>query len=254
MSDIISSSTKHATPISFMKIIVKFNFLFSFRSNFRFVWPWEDWAYVIDFPRWSPQRIFVQEVLDKEVRLSYWDKIKQSIDHTNSLEQLLPPRGGPSFKFSTEEGNEITDSHSLSSELVSMVKGKKTARELSSWADEKITAVHGTQVALEVVVQTLLYIGSKSFTHLTTVLERYGQVVASLCTNEEREVALIEEVSSFWKTNNQMTALTIDRMMAYRLVSNLAIVSWVFSPVNVDQFHLSDRSWEVSSLSQLYET
>lgn len=126
------------------------------------------------------------------------------------------------------------------------MKGRKTARELSSWAEEKIISVHGSKDALEVVVQTLLDIGSKSFTHLTTVLERYAQVIAGLCSDEEKQVWLINEVSSFWKNSTQMTALTIDRMMGYRLVSNLAIVAWVFSPVNVDQFHLSDRSWEVS--------
>ncbi|XP_078440701.1 ARM repeat superfamily protein isoform X2 [Wolffia australiana] len=214
-------------------------------SNFRFVWPWEDWAFVIDHPKWSPQRIFVQEVLEKEVRLSYWDKIKQSVDHANSLEQLLPPRGGTCFKFSTEEGKEITSAQSLSSELSGMVKGRKTSRELSTWLEEKIVSVHGSRIALEVVVQTLLHIGSKSFTHLTTVLERYGRVISSLCSDEEKQVALIEEVSSFWTNNCQMTAMTIERMMAYRLVSNLAIVAWVFSPANVEQFHLSDHPWEI---------
>ncbi|XP_034689281.1 nuclear cap-binding protein subunit 1 isoform X3 [Vitis riparia] len=46
-------------------------------SNFQFIWPWEEWAYVLDLPKWAPQRVFVQEVLEREVRLSYWDKVKQ---------------------------------------------------------------------------------------------------------------------------------------------------------------------------------
>lgn len=51
------------------------------RSNFQFIWPWEEWAYVLDLPKWAPKRVFVQEVLQREVRLSYWDKIKQVTDH-----------------------------------------------------------------------------------------------------------------------------------------------------------------------------
>lgn len=47
------------------------------RSNFQFIWPWEEWAYVLELPKWAPQRVFVKEVLDREVRLSYWDKVKQ---------------------------------------------------------------------------------------------------------------------------------------------------------------------------------
>lgn len=45
-----------------------------------------------------------------------------------------------------------------------------------------------------------------------------------------------------------MTAIAVDRMMGYRLVSNLAIVRWVFSEENVEQFHTSDRPWEVLNL------
>jgi MIF4G like len=55
----------------------------------------------------------------------------------------------------------------------------------------------------------------------------------------------MNEVGSYWKNSTQMTAVTIDRMMGYRLVSNWAIVKWVFSSVNVDLFHVSDRPWEV---------
>lgn len=51
------------------------------RSNFQFIWPWEEWAYVLDLPKWAPQRVFVQEVLEREVRLSYWEKIKQVMIH-----------------------------------------------------------------------------------------------------------------------------------------------------------------------------
>lgn len=104
---------------------------------------------------------------------------------------------------------------------------------------------HGLDVTLRVVVQTLLNIGSKSFTHLITVLERYGQVLARICTDQDKQVMLISEVSFFWKNNGQMTAIAIDRMMGYRLISNVAIVRWVFSSSNVSQFHVSDRPWEV---------
>ncbi|KAI4368632.1 hypothetical protein MLD38_017168 [Melastoma candidum] len=56
---------------------------------------------------------------------------------------------------------------------------------------------------------------------------------------------LIDEVSSYWKNNMQMTAVAIDRLMGYRLISNFAILRWVFSPENVERFHTSDRPWEI---------
>ncbi|MFS7984951.1 putative nuclear cap-binding protein subunit 1 [Helianthus anomalus] len=212
-------------------------------SNFQFIWPWEEWAYVLDLPKWAPQRVFVQEVLDREVRLSYWDKVKQSIESTPALEELLPPKGGPDFRYISDDGDKTE--YTLSKELNSMVKGRKTAREIIIWLEETVIPVNGLDVCLRVVVQTLLDIGSKSFTHLITVLERYGQVIAKICPNEETQIMLISEVSSFWKNSAQTTAITIDRMMGYRLISNLAIVKWVFSPSNIDLFHTTDRLWEI---------
>ncbi|KAL1352591.1 hypothetical protein HN51_016579 [Arachis hypogaea] len=221
-------------------------------SNFQFIWPWEEWAYVLDLPKWAPQRVFVQEVLEREVRLSYWDKVKQSVENAAGLEELLPPKGGPNLTLGADgtENNENV----LSGELNNMVKGKAPVREIISWIDESVLPNNGLEVTLRVVVQTLLNIGSKSFTHLITVLERYGQVFAKLCPDQDKQVMLIAEVGSFWKSNTQMTAIAIDRMMGYRLVSNLAIVRWVFSLENIEQFHTSDRPWEVlrNAVSKTY--
>lgn len=223
-------------------------------SNFQFIWPWEEWAYVLDLPKWAPQRIFVQEVLDREVRLSYWDKIKQSVENAPGLEELLPPKGVPSFRYNEEDAREKVEQLQLSEELTSLVRGRQTAREIISWVEENVIPVHGLDVTLEVVVQTLLNIGSKSFTHLMTVLERYGQVISKLCPDQDRQVMLISEVSAFWKNSTQMNAIAIDRMMGYRLLSNLAIVRWVFSPANVEQYHTSDRPWEIlrNAVSKTY--
>lgn len=222
-------------------------------SNFQFIWPWEEWAYVLDLPRWAPQRVFVQEVLEREVRLSYWDKVKQSIENAPGLEELLPPKGGPNFNLGAEDGKENNE-HLLSGQLNDMVKGKVPVREIISWIDESVFSNNSLEVTLRVVVQTLLNIGSKSFTHLITVLERYGQVISKICPDEDKQIMLIAEVSSFWKSNTQMTAIAIDRMMSYRLVSNLAIVRWVFSEENVEQFHTTDRPWEVlrNAVSKTY--
>lgn len=144
-----------------------------------------------------------------------------------------------------EDGRERSEEHALSAELTNKVKGRQTAREIIVWVEESVYPIHGLGVTIKVVVQTLLDIGSKSFTHLITVLERYGQVISKICPDHDKQLMLIEEVSLFWKNNTQNAAIAIDRMMGYRLISNLAIVRWVFSPENIDQFHTSDRPWEV---------
>lgn len=176
----------------------------------------------------------------------------QSIENAPLLEELLPPKEGTSFKYSVIDGEEKTECHKISAELCSLVKGRKTAREIMSWVEETVIPVHGSKLAMEVVIQTLMDIGSKSFTHLITVLERYGQVIGKLCPERDGQVLLLDEVGSYWKNNTQMTAIAIDRMMGYRLVSNLSIVNWVFSSSNIEQFHTSDRPWEVCVFTLYY--
>lgn len=214
-------------------------------SNFQFVWPWKEWIGVADFPRWATQRYFVQEVLEKEVRLAYFEKIKQSLEEVPKLLDLLPPKSVPYFKYTAENQDSCTESEMLlSTELTAMVKSKKTARDIQVWVEEKILPPFGQRAAIEIVVQTLFYLGSKSFTHMVTVLERYGQVLTKLATDESLQVSLIQEVAKVWQNSVQMTVITIDRMMGYRIISNLAIVRWVFSPENIEQFHMSDYLWE----------
>eukprot|EP00250_Pteridium_aquilinum_P015137 c22401_g1_i1 orf=764-3292(-) len=215
-------------------------------SNFQFVWPWKEWIDVVDLPRWAPQRYFVQEVLEKEVRLAYYEKIKQSLEDVPMLVDLLPPKSSPLFKYSTESQDSCTESEMLlSTELTAMVKSKKTARDIQVWVEEKILPPFGQRSAIEIVVQTLFYLGSKSFTHMVTVLERYGQVLTKLATDESSQVSLIQEVSKVWQNSVQMTVIAIDRMMGYRIISNLSIVCWVFAPENVEQFHISEYIWEI---------
>ncbi|KAL2649459.1 hypothetical protein R1flu_017587 [Riccia fluitans] len=215
-------------------------------SNFQFVWPWEEWAHVLELPKWSPQRVFVQEVLEKEVRLSYWEKVKESLQSCPKLVDFLPPKNNtPAYKYEDRQAVSAEE-YKLAAEILQMVRSKKTARDIQVYMEEKILPDHGQKMAIEIAVQTFLYIGSKSFTHTVGVLEKYGTVLSKLVGNSHAwQTVMVAAVAMFWKYSAQMTAIVIDRMMGYRIVSNLAIVAWVFSPENVNRFHTSHQVWEV---------
>ena len=215
-------------------------------SNFQFVWPWEEWAHILEEPVWSPRRVFAKEVLEKEVRLAYWDKIKDSVVATPKLAELLPPKNTPMYAYGAEGKGLVPEAEfALATELTGLVRGKKTVREIQVWIDEHILPTQGQQASIQIVVQTLLYIGAKSFTHTITVLEKYGQIFRKIAPDQVSQVAMITSVSQLWRNSAQMSAIVIDRMMGYRMVSNLAIVAWVFSPHNVQHFHTSDHLWEI---------
>lgn len=215
-------------------------------SNFQFVWPWEEWAYILELPKWAPERVFAKEVLEKEVRLAYWEKVKDSVASTPKLIELLPPKNTPVYVYAPENKDSVSEAElALATELTSLVRGKKTVREIQVWIDERILPTQGQQASIQIVAQTLLYIGSKSFTHTVTVLEKYGQIFRKIAPDHDSQIAMIDTVSQLWRNSAQMTAIVIDRMMGYRMVSNLAIVAWVFGARNVHQFHTSDQVWEI---------
>ncbi|GJN31443.1 hypothetical protein PR202_gb19843 [Eleusine coracana subsp. coracana] len=118
-------------------------------SNFQFIWPWQEWSYVKDLPKWAPQRVFVQEVLEREVRLSYFEKIKQSIEDAAELEELLPPKAGPNFKYHSDESNENTDGHSFSIQILRNAVSK-TYNRISDLRKDIQSLKKGLQVAKEV--------------------------------------------------------------------------------------------------------
>lgn len=46
-------------------------------SNFGYQWPWDRWAWVLERPASDPQRHFCTQLLQRLLRLSYWENVHQ---------------------------------------------------------------------------------------------------------------------------------------------------------------------------------
>lgn len=263
-------------------------------SNFSFIWPWEAWGAVVGYQPWHPQRVFVSQVLEIEVRLSYRDKVRESLGGQRML-PLLPPKPEPTFRYvrspplpapepqapATEppgmepEGNEpklaenpasaaalgaekesvgeesepdtASDAEvALSKALIGLVKAKKSSKEVEAWVEGQVVPLVGREKeCLSLIMQTLLFVGAKSFTHTLTVLERYHQLLHKLASSRPLQVMLVACAVELWKKSPQMGAIVVDKCMGLRIISNLAIVDWVFSPANRSLLHSSLHAWEI---------
>ena len=86
--------------------------------------------------------------------------------------------------------------------------------------------------------------GSKTYSHLETVLTRYLKVITALLTEEDSAVNLLSVVNDFWMNSSQHRSYVMSKLMTYRIVKNIDIADWVFSDaalINCHRFH----SWEV---------
>jgi nuclear cap-binding protein subunit 1 len=70
-------------------------------SNFNFLWPWVSWNTVLEQDKHEPQNAFVREVLDRCVRLSYWERIQKTLP--DEFSKLMPDIPQPAFRFAAIE-------------------------------------------------------------------------------------------------------------------------------------------------------
>lgn len=101
-----------ATEILFMRIdsmntscFDRFVNWFSYHlSNFQFRWSWDDWDSCLLLEPEHPRPKFIQEVLQKSLRLSYYQRIKDMMPET--YDRLLPAIPAPDYKYTSEGAGE----------------------------------------------------------------------------------------------------------------------------------------------------
>lgn len=101
-----------ATEILFMRIdsmntscFDRFVNWFSYHlSNFQFRWSWDDWDSCLLLDAEHPRPKFIQEVLNKCLRLSYHNMVKEMVKE--SYAPLLPPLPEPNYKYTGEGAGE----------------------------------------------------------------------------------------------------------------------------------------------------
>jgi nuclear cap-binding protein subunit 1 len=123
----------------------------------------------------SPQACFVRETLEKEVRLSYYERIKTTVpDEFHAL--ISPVAPGPDFEY-----KDATDPlHATAKSITESLRTKKSVEEvrdlLAKFKDEQAAQGADEQkqqsIVREMFVQCLLLVGSKSFSHILNVVER----------------------------------------------------------------------------------
>lgn len=90
-----------------------------------------------------------------------------------------------------------------------------------------------------IAVQSLLHIGSRSFSHFLNAIERYLPVLRNLASggitssragaNTEARMDILNAVSLFWKRSRHMIVIVFDKLMQYQIVDPTDVVAWTFT-------------------------
>lgn len=216
-------------------------------SNFNFTWAWPEW--IGDAERAWPQaqRAFIRRLVELEVRLAYYDRIRDTLP-VELLDVVMPPdEPAPEFTYARADN----PYHAQAMQLYNSVKAKATVpvveADLHSFEQSIIapdalptddatsrglvgSADDAALVVRDVAMQALLNAGSRSFSHLLNVMERYNDLLRQLSTTPSARIALLDSTVRFWARSPQWVLIVIDKLLQYRIVEPADVIEFVFSP------------------------
>ncbi|KAJ7367816.1 MIF4G like-domain-containing protein [Mycena albidolilacea] len=215
-------------------------------SNFGFQWVWKEWIPDLSLSIQHPKRAFMRRALEFEIRLSYHDRILKTLPA-----EMQAPEGhtigeqapGPDFEYD-DPSNPHRDA---AQSVLNLFRGRAEAKDVISHLDTlKATletsddggVVNADALIRSIAIQSLLHIGSRSFSHLLNAIERYLPLLRSIASggassaggsgNPEAKADILTASAAFWKHNRHMVAIVFDKLMQYQIVDPTDVVGWTF--------------------------
>ncbi|KAJ2508602.1 Nuclear cap-binding protein subunit 1 [Coemansia sp. RSA 2052] len=223
------------------------NWLAVYISNFGFQWAWSKWESIAGEPEDSPKHRFVSETLLKLIRLSYLDRVRAMLPE--SYAALIPAKApAHNFKFTVQAMDERTREVSVA--MGRCLKSKGTVDQAlgilqehySKWEDLDDDARQS--LAREMLVEHVLLLGSKTFSHMLNAIEKYMPALQKFGDSPEAKLEIAKVTEDFWLRNPQFFAITIDKLVNYRVIDPATVVAMLFDAGHVgswSKFHY----WEI---------
>ncbi|BES94532.1 Nuclear cap Hypothetical protein protein subunit 1, 80kDa [Nesidiocoris tenuis] len=82
---------------------------------------------------------------------------------------------------------------------------------------------------IDVFVQTIFYLGHKSFSHSFAAIAKFNQVFKLLADSEEAQLCVLRSIYELWRNHQQMMCVLIDKMLKIQLLDCSAVANWIFS-------------------------
>jgi hypothetical protein len=94
----------------------------------------------------------------------------------------------------------------------------------------------------DLAIQSLLQIGSKSFSHFLNMLERYVTVLRDVTSTAARRQKLLSSIAAFCGSNYHFITIVIDKLVRYQILDPIDVVRWIIS---TEAAFLSINQWEI---------
>ncbi|SPQ21091.1 b0dd4828-1991-4e1c-8633-691e9e359460 [Thermothielavioides terrestris] len=193
-------------------------------SNFGFTWKWTEWVDDVYLPDVHPRKAFINGALDKEIRLSFAQRIKNTLP--DPYKELISPekeKDAPDFKFASDaEGREI----------LALLKRKAPDEEIeaviqriqSLAIDREIDAL---VASTDVFVTCVLHFGNKSLSHVLAAIERTKDRLADAgAASDAARTQIISATMAYWSAHPGVALSIIEKLLNYSILTPATVINW----------------------------
>ncbi|KAI1193791.1 MIF4G like-domain-containing protein [Nemania serpens] len=198
-------------------------------SNFGFMWKWTEWVEDVNLPDMHPCKSFILGALDKEIRLSFAQRIKGTLPEP--YQALIGPekeQDTPEFKFNHEH----TPFSAEGKELAALLKRKAPDEEIQPVIDRIHSAALDQAIdplvtSTDVFMTAVCWVGSKSLSHVLACIERTkDRLLDAGAASEAARAQIITAVMSYWSAHPGVAISIIDKLLNYSIVTPGAVIDW----------------------------
>ncbi|KAL7816414.1 MIF4G like domain-containing protein [Trichoderma aethiopicum] len=204
-------------------------------SNFGFTWKWAEWSDDCSLSDLHPAKWFLRGALDKEVRLSFAQRIQKTLPEP--YQPLIGPekeKDVPDFKFS----NPDTPFASEGQELAALLRKKAPDEEFQPIID-KIQAEAAERALDPVVASTdvfmtaICWVGSKSLSHVLACIDRCkGRLLAAANSSPAAQNQVLAAVMTYWHAHPGVALSIVEKLLNYTILTPSSVVRWALTAEN----------------------
>lgn len=218
-------------------------------SNFQYKWSWEDWKECVNQETDSPKNKFLKESLTRCMRLSYHQRICDIIPE--AMAKLVPASPKTSYKYESEEAASL-EGTGCANKLLELFKERAIPEDVfqvlrdipDSFNENENEFDTFNPLKIEVFTSTLLFFGSKSFSHAFAALAKYHMIFKMLVDSEKSQLVVLKALHDVWRNHQQMMVVMVDKMLKTQIVECSSVASWIFSSEMSSEL-TSFYSWEI---------
>ncbi|RDW59288.1 NCBP1 family protein [Aspergillus mulundensis] len=199
-------------------------------SNFGFTWKWSEWIEDLELPVVHPRMAFITGALDKEIRLSFAQRIRGTLpDPYQDLISEGKEKDTPDFKYASD----TTPYAKEGREIMQLIRRKAADDEIQPHinAIEEQAAGMGVESPLlpstDAFVTSICFVGSKSLSHVLSCIERNKERLLAIGPKSPAaRRQILTSVMDYWVDQPGIGINIIDKLLNYTIITPLSVIEW----------------------------